>query len=92
MWHLTPPSWEGATVPSWGKEKSFAKLEELQEELGVYKTSKKEESILSNVLFIKKHNCIVLYIKDDSCMQIENIKAEKSHLVIQLTHLQIQVA
>ncbi|KAL5512185.1 hypothetical protein ACEPAG_3470 [Sanghuangporus baumii] len=73
------------------KEKTMSELEELEEELGALRAID-EEPASANVLTREEHDRIVRRIKDDARARIENIEAQKSHVTVQLSQLQIQVA
>ncbi|KAL5530842.1 hypothetical protein ACEPAF_7100 [Sanghuangporus sanghuang] len=73
------------------KERTMSELEELEEELGALR-GVDEEPTSANVLTREEHDRIVHRIKDDARLRIENIEAQKSHVTVQLSQLQIQVA
>ncbi|KAL5508672.1 hypothetical protein ACEPAH_6293 [Sanghuangporus vaninii] len=73
------------------KERTMSELEELEEELGALRAAD-EEPTSANVLTREEHDRIVRRIKDDARVRIENIEAQKSHVTVQLSQLQIQVA
>ena len=72
------------------KERALSELEELEEELGALRAAD-EGPTSPNVLSREEHERIVSRIKDDARARVENVEAQKSHMAIQLSQLQIQV-
>ncbi|KAH8115635.1 hypothetical protein DFH11DRAFT_1586100 [Phellopilus nigrolimitatus] len=73
------------------KEKAVATSEELQAECIALRSFGKEHTDAGSLSF-HEHKRIVQRLEDDATARVENAEAEKSHLTLQLTRFQIEIA
>lgn len=73
------------------RDKAVASVEALYAQISALKSSGRHQED-PEILSMEEHSRILLRVKEDARARIENMEAEKSHLTLQMTRLQIQVA